>query len=119
MASLGGDDLGNIRSETNGKTSNLFTQPLPLSDSDKQVILDLFGTTRSVSLTGSKAGTVSVLQTFILLFEGKQGGSQSGETFISTLHPTNKKMYINSFIWTYADVAKTLLNYTMQLMEGA
>ena len=122
MASLGSGgnltDLGNIRSETNGRESNLFIQAIPLSSSDKALTLDLFGTTRDINISGTVTGNTATLQTFITDMEAKQVPPQSSIVFVSSLHPTNINVKVNSFKWTYTDQAVQMLNYTLLLIEG-
>lgn len=119
MASVGGVDLGYVRSEENGKSSSLFVQPLPASDSSDSIVLDIFGVTRNINISGVKTGATATLQSFITSMEALQGGSQTSVTFISSIHPTNKTVYVNSFRWTYSSDNSQILNYTLELIEGS
>lgn len=119
MATLGGNDMGYIRTEENGKVSNLFIQPLPASDSSDAIVLDFFGVTRTINITGVKTGVTATLQSFITTFEALQDGSQTSVTFVSSIHPNNKTVYVNSFRWNYSSVNPNILNYTIELIEGS
>ncbi len=52
MATLNGTDLGNIQTENQNKDSSLFNQPVPGTDSDISILLDLFGVIRTVRIEG-------------------------------------------------------------------
>ena len=65
MTSVGGVDLGKITNESSTKSSTLFNTPLPFSDSDEALIMDLFGMSRTITVTGYKTGTVADLRTFV------------------------------------------------------
>jgi len=119
MVTFDGITLPNIRSEENGKTANLFTQPIPTSDSDQTFVLDLFGVTRTIQLTGSAKDTVANIQSFINTIEALINGSQTGKNFVSSIHSVNKTCQINSFRYTYVEGTVELLNYTMELIESS
>jgi hypothetical protein len=118
MATLGGTSLGYIRNEQQTKSSNLFNQPMPATDSSGALILDLFGVSRNISISGTVTGSVATIQAFINTLEGYQNGSQAVKSFVSSIHSAAKNVYINNFTWTYAEGKPTILNYTLDLIEG-
>ncbi len=118
MTSVGGIDLGEVTSEISTKSSNLFFQAFPLSDSDKALIMDLFGTSRTISVTGYKTGTVAQLRTFVTNIEAIQNGEQSGSTFVSSWTNVNKIVLINDFSVDKASSDENKVNYTLELSEG-
>ena len=106
--------------ESSTKNSSLFNQPLPLSDSDQSILLDLFGVGRTITLDGIFTGTLTEQNTFIEAIESLQGGNQTGYTFVSShTSVSSKTVFVQNFTWTVnkADVSK--INYNLSLMEGA
>lgn len=119
MATYKGTSLGYIRSETQTKASNLFNTPLPGSDSDQVIVLDLFGMTRTISISGVITGALATLQTFIATMEGYANGQQTIGVFVSNIHATNKNCYIQNFSYTYSTESPSILNYTLDLIEAS
>lgn len=118
MTSIGGVDLGVVTSETSSKDSNLFNQPLPFADSDEALLMDLFGTSRTITVDGVKTGVVADLRTFIVNIEAVQNGAQSGSTFVSSWTNVNKTMVIESFQHTKVEADESKISYTLVLKEG-
>ncbi|KKL69884.1 hypothetical protein LCGC14_2110440 [marine sediment metagenome] len=120
MATLDGNDLGNVQTESQNKDSSLFNQPLPGSDSSTSILLDLFGVTRTINLDGIKSGTAAALNTFITAIEALIGGGQSGVTFVSSLSTfANKTVFVSSFNWDYVKGDPNKISYSLSLTEGA
>jgi len=117
-ASIGGKDLGTVSSESSAKSSGLFNQPLPLSDSDDSLIMDLMGTSRIITVTGVKTGVVADLRTFVTDIEGLQNGSQSSLTFVSSWTNVNKNVLIQDFTHEKASADESKVGYTLTLIEG-
>ncbi len=98
----------------------MFEQPLPASDSDVTIFLDLFGTTKKISVPGVFTGTPSQLNTFIVAIEAIENGQQSGVTYVSNLSTyANKKVYVKNFHWVYLKGSPNKINYDLDLSEGA
>jgi len=98
----------------------LFNQPLPTSDSDKSILLDLFGVSRVISITGIFTGTLAQLNTFITVIETLADGSQTGVTFVSSLSTfTSKKVFVKNFNWSFIKATPNKINYSLELIEGA
>lgn len=121
MATLSGIDLGDIQSEEHTKDSGIFNQPLPRQDSDTQILLDLFGVTRQINLSGILVGTESEQKTFIGQIEGICDGIQNGSAFVSSLitSPSSYNVLIQTFTWSKNAADLNKLNYNLTLMEGA
>ncbi len=118
-ASIGGVGIGNVQNEGQRKNAGLFTQPIPTSDSDSTILLDLFGTTKNMTIEGIKSGTASGLNTFITAIEGIANGSQTGSTFVSSLSTyANKTVFVKDFGWNYAAGDPSKITYTLELQEG-
>ena len=117
-ATISGKSLGTVKSENSTKSSNLFNQPIPFSDSDAALIMDLMGTSRIITVTGVKTGTIAQLRTFITDIEALQNGSQSGLTFVSSWTNVNKTVLIQDFTHDKGEADENKVNYTLSLLEG-
>ncbi len=118
MASIAGKDLGTVTSENSTKSTALFNQPIPFSDSDASLIMDLMGTSRTITVTGVKNGAVAALRTFITDIEGLQTGQQSSLTFVSSWTNVNKNCLIESFTHDKISADESKVTYTLVLVEG-
>ena len=118
MASIGGKDLSVVTSESSTKSSNLFNTPLPFSDSDAALIMDLFGTSRTITITGVKTGVVADLRTFITDIEGLQNGEQDSLIFVSSWTNVNKNVLIQDFTHDKISADENKVGYTLNLLEG-
>lgn len=118
MATLNGINLGIITKETQAKNSNLFINPLPLSDSSQSILLDVFGTQRDITITGEIVGNTSTLTGFISNIEAIQNGKQEGVAYVGDLVTSSKNVFINTFDWDYNGGEPTRLTYTLGLIEG-
>lgn len=118
MATLDGVILGDIQNENQTKDSNLFIQPLPYSDSEDSLLMDLMGTGRTITLNVKFKGTTAELKTFIAAIEGIQDGAQTGSTYVGSLVTTSKTVLIQTFSWDYERGNVGVLNYNITLIEG-
>lgn len=118
-ASIGGQSLGDVKIESSTKSSNLFNFPMPLSDSDKTILMDLFGVSRTITVEGVKTGTVSELRTFVNDIENLQDGKQSTLTFVSSWTNSNKQVLIQDFTHTKAEADESKVGYSLTLVEGS
>jgi len=105
--------------EQHSRTSGLLNSPLPLSNSDESLIMDLFGTGRTITVTGLMNGTPSELSAFIVSIEAIQNGAQTGATFVSGKNGLTYTVLIDNFDWTDKGGAPGILDYTLILMEGS
>ena len=120
MATLDSKDLGKVQLETQSKASNLFNQPLPTSDSDKSILLDLFGINRTITIEGIFSGSLTQQNTFITDIEGIQNGTQIGVTFVSSqTNTSNKTVFVQDFSWNFSAGKPNKVNYFLTLLEGA
>ena len=119
MAEIDDVSLGNVQTETQSKSSNLFLQPLPYSDSSESILLDIFGCQRDISIDGIITGSVTELRDFVNAIEAIQDGKQSGSSYVGDLITTSKNVFINTFRWTYEKANINSLSYTLDLIEGA
>ena len=112
-------ELGEVSSESSTKSSNLFNFPMPLSDSDQAILMDIFGTTRTITVDGVKTGVVADLRTFINNIEALQNGEQSNLTFVSSWTNANKEVLIQDFTHTKISADESKVSYTLIMTEGA
>ena len=106
--------------ETQLKDTSLFNQPLPTLDSDKSILLDIFGVSRTITIEGIFTGTVGALNTFINTIQTIANGTQTGVTFVSSLTTfADKKVFIKSFNWSFLKGSPNKINYSLELVEGA
>ncbi len=120
MATLDGNNLGNIQTESQIKDSSLFNQPLPGTDSSISILLDLFGVTRIIRIDGIKADSAANLNTFIVAIEALIAGGQTGVTYASSLSTFgNKTVFVKSFNWNYIKGDPNKISYSLELVEGA
>ena len=120
MSTLNGTNLGRIQKETQNKDSSLFNMPLPGSDSNLSILLDLFGVLRTISIEGIKADSAANINTFITTIEALIAGGQSGVTFVSSLSTfSNKTVFVKSFTWNFVKGDPNKISYSLELMEGA
>jgi len=118
-SSIGGKSLGDVSSESSTKSSNLFQFPMPLSDSDAAILMDIFGTSRTITIEGVKTGLIAALRTFVTDIETIQNGEQSGSTFVSSWTNVNKTVLIQDFTHTKVSANENEINYTLVLEEGS
>lgn len=119
MATLNGNNLGTIQSESSTKESNLFIQPLPYSDSTDSILMDLMGTSRTITITGQKiSSTKADLTGFIQTIEGIQNGRQSSGTYVGDFDTSSKNVLIQSFSWTWNEADPQRIKYDLSLVEG-
>jgi len=119
MASIGTKSLGNVSSEVSAKNSGLFNWPMPFEDSDEAVLMDLMGTSRTITISGVFTGTVSELRTFISDIEGLQNGNQAGLTFVSSWKDYSAtKFLIQDFTNTKIQADESKVEYNLVIVEG-
>ncbi|KKN09272.1 hypothetical protein LCGC14_1048260 [marine sediment metagenome] len=94
--------------------------PLPGSDSDAAILLDLFGVSRNITISGIKTGSLATQNTFITTMEALIAGSQTGVTFVSSQTSfSNKTVFVKSFNWEFVKGNLNKINYRLDLIEGA
>lgn len=124
MASINGNqgggviDLGIVNSESQNKDSGLFQSPIPGRDSTGAILIDVFGTFRSITLNGTFEGTNIEQDTFIDAIESICDGSQISSTFVSSKKPEPRNVFIQTFNWEVVEAVPDKIVYTLTLLEG-
>ena len=116
---LNSTDLQDVQKEDHTKDAQLFTMPLPASDSTSTIVIDLFGTIRNIMVDGVFAETLANQRTFISTIEGYVDGSQTKVVYHSDKTNTNYNVFVKTFRWwaTSGDVNK--INYVLELIESS
>lgn len=92
---------------------------MPLSDSDEAILMDIFGTSRTITLDGVKTGVIADLRTFVNNIEALQNGAQANLTFVSSWTNANKEVLIQDFSHTKLEADESKVNYSLTLLEGS
>ena len=122
MASLTGlSGMGTITSERNVKDAGLFQQPLPFTDSSQQVLLDIFGASRTITIEGTyitgDAGYASVLL-FITDFDKLVSGKQTSKNYTSDKDGVTYSCMVTSAERKANSGDPNSIDYTITLVEG-
>lgn len=116
MATINSVSLGVVQNENSSKESNLFFSPLPYSDSDDAILLDLMGTSRTITINGKFTGNKTALQTAVGNIESIQNGQQELVEYAGEI--ITKNVQIQSFTWDYKEGSPNEVDYTLTLLEG-
>jgi hypothetical protein len=118
--SPGMSTLGTVNKESHTKDAQLFQMPMPVSDSSSAIVIDLFGVSNTIELGGVYVGTNSSdVQSFVAALEALCNGNQSGQTFTSEKRSATYKVYVSSVNWDAEEGAPLVINYTINMIEGA
>jgi hypothetical protein len=113
--------LGTVTKCVTTKDSGLFEQALPASDSSEQILIDLFGCTRKISLEGtfvSGQGGKTVTQ-FIEELNALQTGNQATSTFVSGQNGVPYNVYIVSVEYSDDEANPNSVDYRIEMSEGS
>lgn len=116
---LNGNSLGTVNKEENTKDAGLFFMPLPTRDSDEAIQLDIFGTTRTINISGRYTSSDGTIATFISAMEALINGSQSAVVFHSDKSGANYNVLIASFSWTSEEGGVNFVDYSISMQEGS
>ena len=118
VTTIGSVTLPNISRISPTKESNLFSQPLPYSNSNETILMDLLGTTRNVAIKGRLVGDLTAIQNFIASIEAIQNGSQTGSVLTCDLYTSTKTILIQTFSVEYEEGSPNEITYDLTLQEG-
>ena len=111
--------LGSIKNEESGKDAQLFQMPMPVSDSSDAILLDLFGASRTISISGIYAGTTAEIVTFIGQLDALVNGSQTGRTYVSDKSGGTYKVYIQKVSWKAEEAGMNKVEYSIEMIQGS
>lgn len=116
---LGSLDIGTVQSEDRNKDAQFFQMALPRQDSDKTIIRDLFGVSKTITLTGKKVVTSDGdRQTFASALEAALNGRQITRSYTSDLTGTTIKVLVSAVTLKYNEGAPHVVEYTLVLLEA-
>jgi hypothetical protein len=90
---------------------------MPYSDSASAFLIDLMGTSRTITINGEFVGDKSTLQGAIGNIEAIQNGQQSTVSYAGEI--ITKNVQIQSFNWDYKEGDPMRIAYTLVMLEGA
>lgn len=131
MATLDGNDLGQIENEQVGKTSDIDQQTYPFSDSTEAFCFDFSGAKRIITISGVKTATsAATLWNWVQTMDALQNGDQNGtggykyvsggwaNATVGLYTDGEFNVYIGEFRVTHANLAKLMVRYQLVLLEG-
>jgi hypothetical protein len=108
--------------EHQDKDSGLFQMPMPGSDSSSQILIDIFGTTRTIKLTGrfslGDTGYASVAA-FIVALDTLNNGAQTSRTYHSDKSGLDYQVLVTSASWDAEEADVNSVPYEINMVEGA
>lgn len=113
--------LSTVTAEEHTKDANLFFMAIPLKNSADALALDLFGTSKNITVRGVYSGTASQINTFIVELEKLISGDQSNNAIFNSDWGTGSHTY-NALVQTtrfnLEPGAPGLVRWEIQLIEG-
>lgn len=118
VPTLNGLSLGNVSTISGTKSANLVPLSFAGQDSDQTELFDMFGVTRTLTISGTFTGTsYSSIKTDIEAIEALISGAQTSTVnFVSDEMGTVTVM-VNTFDYTW-NVPSNNAAYTITLLEG-
>lgn len=113
--------LGTVHSEESTKDAQLFQMPMPASDSNMAIMLDLFGVNRTINIKGTFVdgdGSLTIAQ-FIAELDAQANGVQSGKNYVSGTSGVTYTILVQTASWDVEEGAPTKVNYTINMIEGS
>ena len=110
--------MGVVRSERSTKDAQLFQMPMPTQDSSYSVILNLFGTNRTIVIEGTFTGSSANIATFIGQLDGLVNGSLQTKKYYSDTSNTSYYVVIQSVEWKRGEGEVTKIDYSIQMIES-
>ena len=111
--------LGTVTKEESIKDAGLFQSPMPGSDANEAILLDLFGASRTINISGVYVGSAADVATFVIALDALVSGDQVNQAYTSGKSGvTYSKCLVNSVTWTSEEGSPTKVDYTISLTEG-
>jgi hypothetical protein len=111
--------LGAVRGESVSKDAQLFQMPMPTQDSPYAIILALFGTLRTINLSGTFTSTDGAISTFISELDGLTSGLQSTRKYHSDTSGQDYFVFISKTDWKRAEGEVNKIDWSIDMIEGA
>lgn len=116
-ATLGGYDLGELRSFRETKRQKFSTTPIQFGDPQSMLIQPGGGATRRIIIVGRKSGSTSTRNTFDSNIEALVGQNQAN-TYSSAFPGRDLNVIVKDFEGTRDSGLTRLGDYTLELLEG-
>lgn len=111
--------LGTITAEDSTKDAQLYSTPLPGSDSSGSLVLDVLGTTRSITLSGTFTTADGTVSTMIGELDALCNGAQTKRTFHSDKSGSGYGVFVNSVRWSGEESGLGFVKYEITMIEAA
>lgn len=115
------NSLGIVTKETQEKSCNLFYMPMPGSDSSSAILIDLFGSSRDITIEGvyPSSDTTYSIANFIIALDALVNGSQTIQHFTSGKSGVQYHVLIDSVSWEAEEGNVSAVKYTIRMKEGS
>ena len=113
----GMSSLANIRNERSNKDAQLFQMPLPRTDSNQTLVLDLFGTIRTITIDGTFTTADGTISTFISQLDALISGSQTTKVFHSDKSGVNYNVIVTSVDWRSGEGEVNKVDYSISMIQ--
>lgn len=114
--------MGTVTNESSTKDSGLFQTPMPYADSDDAIMLDMFGASRTITVSGVFAtgdGSYSTNALAIAALDALINGQQTSKTFVSGKSGSSYTVLVQSVEWKSDEGDVNKVTYTIVLTEGS
>jgi hypothetical protein len=112
--------MGTVNKEESVKDANLFFTAMPGSDSANAIQLDIFGATRTITVSGIYASTDGTISTFVAALDALVNGAQTAtKTFHSDKSGVSYEVLVTSVTWTCEEGGVNKVEYTIVMQEGS
>lgn len=113
--------MGKIKSESWTKDAGLFQMPMPASNSDSQILLDIFGTSLNLNIKGTFINGMSskTCSQFIGELYALVDGAQTAKTYESEMYGTSIIGLVTSVTWDTEAGNPNTVEYTITLTQGS
>lgn len=113
--------MGTVISEESSKQSGLFQSALPGTDSSDAFLMDLFGASRTITISGKFVqgdSGYATIALFIAALDGLINGSQSAKSFVSGKSGVTYTVLVDNVTWSSEEGGVNLVEYTISMIEG-
>jgi len=115
---IDGHALGTITQERINKDAQLFQMPLPRTDSDKLIALDLFGVQRTITLDAVWTVVNGDIPTFLTWLDGLVNGEQITKVYATDTTGTSYNVFVNTVDYRRAEGEVNLITYSITMLEA-
>lgn len=110
--------LGTVTSERSNKDAQLFQMPIPRTDSNKLIALDIFGVQRTINIDGVYTTTDGTIATFISQLDDLVNGIQTSKTYASDTSGTSYTVFVQTAEWKREPAEVVMISYSISMLEA-